>query len=169
MESFESGLGSVIEFSVGLAGFSAIVSVFIHQSGELSPVDRFRTISLLVLALMPALLAFICVGLMFELSEVDAAARVTSTVFAASLLSALLQNNKARNALPDDHRRALSGPLVALMYAATAANMALQAISALGFVGAPRTVLYLGLVFVLFQGVVQFVRIIVGRRVRNGA
>lgn len=164
MDAFESQLSTIVEFSIGLGGFSAIVSAFLHQSGALSPVDRFRTMTMLLLALMPAFIGFFCIGLMLELFTPDVAVRITSGVFAILIAFIAWHNNRSRRALPSAHRQALSAPLVAIMYAGTVLNTIIQAASAAGFLDATYTVLYYGLVFVLLQAVVQFIRILIGKR-----
>lgn len=169
MDGFDTQLSTIVEFSIGLGGFSAIVSAFLHQSGKLAPVDRFRTMTMLVLALMPAFIGFFCTGLMLELFMPDDAVRITSGVFAICIAFIAWHNNRSRKALPSAHRQALSAPLVALMYAGTVLNTLIQALSAAGFLDATYTVLYYGLVFVLFQGVVQFIRILIGSRATDAA
>ena len=155
MEGFEAKLGNIVEFSIGLGGFSAIVSAFLQQSGEqLAPVDRFRTMTMLLLALMPAFISFLFIGLMLELFRSDDAVRITSGVFAICIALVVWQNSRSRRALPSSHQQALSTPLVVFMYAGALLNALIQAISASGFLEATYTVLYYGLVFVLLQAVV---------------
>ena len=56
-------LSTIVEFSVGLAGFSGVVGIFIHRSGEWLYVDRFRITNLLIMSLTPGFLAFLSLGL----------------------------------------------------------------------------------------------------------
>ncbi len=44
----------ITEFGVGIAGFSGIVVAIGHRGGELRPLDRFRVLNLLIVALTAA-------------------------------------------------------------------------------------------------------------------
>ncbi len=50
----EASFGTVMEFSVALAGFSAVAIALSNERGALAPLDRFRTLNILTNSLGPA-------------------------------------------------------------------------------------------------------------------
>ena len=65
----EDSFASVMEFSVALAGFSAVAIALSHEPGALAPLDRFRALSLLSNALGAAFGAsFVLIGNAFDVS-----------------------------------------------------------------------------------------------------
>lgn len=157
-------LGLVVEFSIGLGGFSAIVSVFLQGSAQLTPLDRFRILNLLSLALAPAFIAFFHIGIEGVLRESDYATRASSSALAACILLFASFIAKRRSALPPDQRALLGSGVYLLMGTAALLNLAAQVFSVAMLEGAASYgVLYFGLVLLLLQAVFQFVRIIVAR------
>lgn len=65
----EDSFGTVMEFSVALAGFSAVAIALSHDPGSLAPLDRFRALNLLSASLGSAFGAsFVLVGTAFGMS-----------------------------------------------------------------------------------------------------
>lgn len=169
MEIHHENLGDIVEFSIGLAGFSAIVTVFLQRSQKLSPVDRFRTINLLLLALTPAFLAFLCIGLVSAFGDAASAARASSAAFAIWLACILMFIYRSRRRLPAEHQGALSTTIFVCMYAVGfSLILALGASSASDF-RHTYSVFYFGLVVMLLLAVIQFIRILIGERVEDDA
>jgi hypothetical protein len=169
MESYEDILGNITEFSIGLAGFSAIATAFLHRSRDLSPVDRYRVVNLLLLSLTPAFVAFLCIGLASLLGNIEIAARASSAAFAIWLVFVLAHIYRMKRRLPPDHANSLNNTIFLYMYLAAAINIVAQIVSAFSSSGYYWSVFYFGLIVVLLQAVVQFVRILIGQRVHDDA
>ena len=99
-------LGTVVELSIGLAGFSGVVGIFIQRSGQWIYVDRFRVTNLLLMSLTPGFLSFISLGL---IPIVDNAIRISAAFFACTIALLLTVIPRARSKVPDIHK-----PLVGL-------------------------------------------------------
>ena len=95
-------LGNVIEFSIGLAGFSAVVSVFLQRSSGLADIDRVRVQSLLMLALTPAFIAFVFTGIETAALNVEFAARVSSAFLVVLLIGFSIYLVRSPSTLPPD-------------------------------------------------------------------
>lgn len=163
------GLGDIVEFSIGLAGFSAVVTAFLHRSQVLTPIDRFRTINLLLLALTPAFLVFIFNGLTYVFEEAAFVARFSSAVFAACLACILIFIYRAKQRLPTDHEAALNNAIFMGMYVIGTAMVVVLGASAVFGQKYSLSTFYFGLVIMLLFAVVQFIRILIGARVENDA
>lgn len=167
VDIYHENLALIVEFSIGLAGFSAIVTAFLQKSSSLSPVDRFRTLNLLLLALTPAFLSFLCIGLLILSGDIILASRVTSIVFAVSVFFTLYSVFRSRRKLPAEHQRALNNKIILVMFLVSGIVLVSQVASALIDSRYAYPILYFGLVVMLLQAVVQFVRILVGARVHG--
>lgn len=156
-------LGYVVEFSIGLGGFSGIVVVFAQRSGEWAPVDRFRVANLLQISLTPGFVAFFALGMSSLVNEV-LAWKFGSALLALVLVWMLFSVPLRRRQLPTEDGR-LVGPNVFIFMTATAALvLTCQVVSLLGgFREQAFAVLFFGLVTMLLLAVVQFVRIILVR------
>lgn len=160
-------LGDIVEFSIGLAGFSAVVTVFLQRSRTLSPVDRFRTINLLLLALTPAFLVFLRNGLASAIGDTGSADRYSSAVFAIWLACMLLFIYRAKRRLPAEHESALNNTIFVCMYAGGIVLILALGASITFSTEHAYSVFYFGLVVMLLFAVVQFVRILIGERVEG--
>jgi len=161
------GLGDIVEFSIGLAGFSAVVTAFLHRSRSLTPVDRFRTINLLLLALTPAFLAFLFNGLVLVFGDGAFVARFSSAVFALWLACMLLFIFRAKRRLPPEHEQALNNAIFASMYVIGVSLVTILGASAAFGTMYVHAIFYFGLVIMLLFAVVQFIRILIGARVED--
>lgn len=162
-------LGDIVEFSIGLAGFSAVVTAFLHRSRTLAPIDRFRTINLLLLALTPAFLVFLFNGLASLFADTVFVARLSSAVFAVWLACMLLLIFLAKRRLPTEHEAALSNVIFVGMYAIGIAMVIVVGASAVFGQKYAFSTFYFGLVVMLLFAVVQFIRILIGARVESDA
>ena len=163
------GLGDIVEFSIGLAGFSAVVTAFLHRSRTLTPIDRFRTINLLLLALTPAFLVFLFNGLTAVFEDAIFVARFSSAVFAVWLVCMLLFIFGAKRRLPTEHEAALNNAIFVGMYAVGTVQVIVLGVSALFGQTYAYSTFYFGLVIMLLFAVVQFIRILIGARVDDEA
>lgn len=160
-------LGNLVEFGVGLAGFSAIVTVFIHRSRELPPIDRWRILNLLTLALTPPFVALLCIGLMRSLGSEADASRASSALLAVWLVALAIWVARAKGSLPVSHAEAIHPTYLRVMFSLTWGNALAQAVAAMWPPTDGFTVLYFGLVVILLQAVIQFIRTFVGDRVTD--
>ena len=157
-------LGLIVEFSIGLAGFSGIAGAFIHRTGEWPVVDRFRVSNLLFLSLTPGFLAFIALGLLRSGMTIDAAARTSAALFSIAVIVMfnIFPRNRAR--VPEHDRHIVGLPIFLPMSALLALVLVSQLLVAAGIViSQPFVAFYFGLVALLLGAVVQFARLILVR------
>jgi hypothetical protein len=162
-------LGEIVEFSIGLAGFSAVVTAFLHRSRSLTPIDQFRTINLLLLSLTPAFLAFLFTGMASMSEDMVFVAKFSSVVFAVWLACMLVFIYRAKRRLPPEHEAALSSGIFVGMYAVGTSMVVVLGASAIFAQKYAFSTFYFGLVVMLLFAVVQFIRILIGVRVEDDA
>ncbi|HEX7035235.1 MAG TPA: hypothetical protein VF210_05645 [Pseudomonadales bacterium] len=143
-------LGTIAEFSIGLAGFAGIVAALAkYRQPELALV-RFRLANLLVSSFAPGFFALLTFGLVASAMEVGTALRVSSSALAAGLfLWAVLVHTRR----PAE----LSRTLLFAMSVVTTVNLVIQLASATGLTGVPAASYLVGLMLLLLQGAVVFV------------
>ncbi len=164
MSVSSESLGLLVEFSIGLAGFSAIVSVFLQRSSQLSGLDRFRILNLLLFALLPAFIAFTCIGFESILADLDLAVRISSAVFAGCLLIFVISIPSRLNRLSSDQRGLIRTGAVLSVVVTVVGNIIAQTLSSIALEGGVAFgTLFFGLSVILLQGVIQFVWIIIER------
>lgn len=143
-------LGTIAEFSIGLAGFAGIVAALAkYRRPELALV-RFRLANLLVSSFAPGFFALLTFGLISSAMAIDTALRVSSGVLAAGLLlwAVLVHTRKPAQ---------LSRALLAAMSAVTTVNLVIQLASATALTGVPAASYLVGLMLLLLQGAAVFV------------
>ncbi len=156
--------GFIIEFSIGLAGFSAIVTAFMHQSGGgIGPVDRFRISNMLALAFLPAFLSFLYLGLQGVIGA-GMAARVISGLHSIVLFIILMLAFKAISRIHRITPEAINTTVFVVVAGVSSVLIVVQALSAMGTIQQHLFALYFCLVVTLMQGAVMFVRILFGDR-----
>ena len=156
-------LSTIVEFSIGLAGFSGVVGIFLRRSGDWAYVDRFRLTNLLIMSLMPGFLAFFALGLLQTLTP-QHSMQVAAAAFVASVALTLIFIPRARSRVPEEDKHLVGLTIFVPMSATFAAILLLQALVALSVIEKHAfLVYYFSLVVVLFLAVVQFARIILAR------
>jgi hypothetical protein len=165
-ESFSS----ITEFGVAIAGFSGVAVALTHRDGGMSPIDRFRTLNLLVSAL----------GATFASTFPLAAASFGATgsvIWAASsagfaallLVNSFLPFVLAASLSPED-RAALSSVIWMLAGGGSAVMVIWQATNAYAVFGpASPGPFVAGLLWQLFTATLLFVRLLVKRTVQADA
>jgi len=153
-------LGSIIEFSVGIAGFSAIVSAFLQRAGGLDPISRFRVLNLLLMALSPAFAAFLYVGLSQILADQALVLRWCAGIYALWYLLFLSYIQIGGINVSRDQPGAIHRPIYFVMVALACLNVVIQSLLAAGVIPAQFAVFYFGLVLSLGQAVVMFIRLL---------
>jgi hypothetical protein len=153
----------VVEFAIGLAGFSAIVSVFLHSSRELRKVDRHRLSNLLSLSLVPAFAALACMGFELLLGNLDIATRLSSALLALALVAIVGFAFVDRRSIPSDQltliRQGLGAPF---FVGISVINVLAQVGAVIGLIH-PLSTFFFGLIATLLLAAIQFVRIILIR------
>ena len=164
MEGYIDLLIPIIEFSIGLGGFSAVVSVFLHRNGDLAPPDLLRVMNLLFFALGPAFMVFIAIGLLHFTDSPMPSFRYATGALGLYISAVASYAIIARNKLPVQQKAILRTSIFISMIAVSVVNAMLQFLATLGFIdGVIYQVFYAGLIIMLAQGFVQFVRLIIAR------
>jgi hypothetical protein len=159
----------IAEFSIGLAGFSAIIAVFAGRDGRWAASDRQRGVVLILTALTPGFISFVALGLgTIDLRE-QIIWRLSGAVFAAAIVASLFIGVTGYRAIPDAERQVFSPVVGTFLVGGSALNGAVQLFGAFGGLGSLTfTGLYFGLVWQLFVGAIQFVRIVFVRPDHTG-
>ena len=157
-------LSSIVEFSIGLGGFSGIVAVFVQRTGDWTAVDRWRVTNLLAVTLTPAFAAFFAMGMARILVGEEIAWRSGSAFLALVLCLFHYFIPAGRRKLPTEQQHIVSPRAFAFMYGTTLVILAFQAAAAIGLFGSHVFVVFFyGLVTMLLVGALQFMRIILVR------
>ena len=143
-------LGTIAEFSIGLAGFAGIVAALARYRRPELALVRFRLANLLVSSFAPGFFALLTFGLVASAMEIGAALRISSGALAAGLgaWAVLVHTRKPAT---------LSRTLLIAMSAVTTLNLAIQLASATGLTAVPAASYLIGLMLLLLQGAVVFV------------
>ena len=159
----------MIEFSIGLAGFSGVIAVFAGRSSERRPLDLFRLRNLLMGALIPAFLAFFGLGLVVVLSDEFIAWRFSCVGAGVSYVFFIVTLLKGRASLPAEQREMVQTNVLFLALILLGILIVAQVIAATQVVAVDAfVVFYFGLISILFISVYQFVRAVL-ESVRLGA
>ena len=154
-------LSTIVEFSIGLAGFSGVVGIFIHRSGQWIYVDRFRITNLLLMSLTPGFLSFISLGL---LPIVDDAIEISAAIFAVTIVLLLTFIPRARSKVPEDDRHLVGLQIFLPVLLTFVVILVLQTLIAVSVIDSYEfTIYYYSLVLLLLLAVVQFSRRILAR------
>ena len=157
-------LSNIVEFSIGLGGFSGIVAVFVQRTGDWTAVDRWRVMNLLMVTLAPAFAAFFAMGITRIVVSEEIAWRSASVFLALMLCMFMYIAPAGRRKLPSDQRDIVGPRIFVFMFGSTLIVLAFQGAAAFGAFGSHVFVVFFyGLVTMLLLGVVQFVRIILVR------
>ena len=156
-------LSTITEFSIGLAGFSGVIGVFIHGSGGWLEVDRFRITNLLVMSLTPGFLAFLTLGLI-QVMDQDSAIRVSAAVFALTIVVLLIVLPRARTKVPEQDQHLVGLHIFVPMSATFVLALVTQSLVAFkAITSGTFTAYYFSLVVMLLLAVFQFARLILAR------
>ncbi|MGK0223075.1 MAG: hypothetical protein ACI9ON_002318 [Limisphaerales bacterium] len=154
-------LSTIVEFSIGLAGFSGVVGIFIHRSGKWIYVDRFRILNLLIMSLTPGFLSFVSLGLLQTTSN---AIEISAAIFAATLAILMFFISRARSKVPAADKHLVGLQIFVPMLSTFIIVMVLQTLVAFSVIDSHEFIVYYySLVAMLFLAVVQFARLILAR------
>ena len=152
-------LAVLVEFSIGLGGFSAVAAAFIHKDRAMNPEDAYRILNMLLMALGPGFIAMFAIGVM----SVGVTIRYANGLLLFFLLTGVLQAELGRRRLSSEQQKVLIPLVIVVMESIFVINGLIQLLSCLNILAGPFIMLYGGLVVVLAQAVVQFIRLIVAR------
>ena len=162
--------GIVTEFGVALAGFSALAAALTRRPGVLTSIDRFRTINLLVWALTPAFAStFPMVGEAFGVTGAWLW-RATSLALVGVLAAVVLVSQRLIGFMSQADRASLSKIMLVLFYVGHPFLIVVNLLNAssIGWSPGPGPILA-SLIWLLFMGAVQLVRIVVAGPVEPAA
>ena len=158
-------LTSVIEFSIGLAGFSGVVAAMNRTAGW-SPLEKYRVVNLMQTSLAPAFLSFVALGLAQLQSNSLSAWQQSCLISAITMFGFVLVTFRGRASLPLAQRRELR---MGVMYLITSCMVIIGVFQLFGAAGALSeytfVLFYGGLVaFLLFAVFLFSVAIFAGRQ-----
>jgi hypothetical protein len=152
-------LGYVIEFSIGLAGFSGVIAVFAGRSIDRIRIDLFRLRNLMLGAFAPAFISFATLGFHRALADEDFAWTMTLLVSSFTLGGYMLHAIWSRGQMPKEEQRELQNrvflTITSIMFAISLIQLAV--LFGATFI-TKFDALYMGLVFILFVSTYQFIR-----------
>jgi hypothetical protein len=166
----EDSFGTVMEFSVALAGFSAVAIALSHEPGSLAPLDRFRALNLLSTSLGPAFGAsFVLIGASFGMSDAPLWRFASSGVLIVAVLN-LFVPILLRRRLSSVDRGRLSRILWALAVGGNPLLVVVQLANIFGLFGPPSAgPIMASLIWLLLFSSLLFVRMLVQRPVPPAA
>jgi len=166
----ENSFGTIMEFAVALAGFSAVAIALSHDPGSMAPLDRFRALNLLTNSLGAGFGAsFVLIGAAFGARDAllwqFTSAGVSLVAITCAVVPLVL---RARLSLADKGR--LSRVLWVLAIGGNPLLFAIQLANILGLFGSPNPgPIMASLVWLLFFSALLFVRMLVNRPVSTAA
>ena len=157
-------LGYIIEFSIGLAGFSGVIAVFTSRLPGRAELDRWRIRNLLLLSMGPAFISFAALALLDLASSEGEAWRLACLIQATFLVITLVVTFSKKTQLAQELQSQIRMPVMYLVLISFSSLALLLATAGLGISGLnPSIVFYMGLVFILLVGAYQFFRAVLQR------
>ena len=158
MGGFTDDLGTIVEFSIGLAGFAGIVAALMRNSTE---IIRFRFLNLLTASFVPGFIALIVIGSSYTAIPTHRAALIGSCVLILFIVSFATYALTKLRTLPFGDDGLSKGVLYSFLLLAVS-TIILQICGIIFFRDYIEAVLYFGLVMVLVMGAVSFVALALG-------
>lgn len=103
-----AALGTIAEFSIGLAGFTGIVSVFAISRGAVRTSIEFRVRNLLLISFVPGFLSLAVIGLIHSGLEIPLCIRVGSALLGLICIVMIASSVSARKRMEPQEKRELS-------------------------------------------------------------
>ena len=162
MPGLPDALEAISEFSIGLAGFSAIAAVFANAREMLDGAIRFRVSGLLVTAFGPGFIALAIICLLLAGMEESTSVRTGSAITALYLAgyAVFAFRGIARLSTPD--RGKLSKSVRRFSTASSFVNFAAQILNAAVMPSYANGILIGGLTLVLITGALTFSQLVIG-------
>ena len=161
-----TALSIIIEFSVGLAGFSGIVIIFAASPAGWNAADKYRISNLLCCSLSAGLVAFIPIGLLHSSLDPQIVWGISSLILGCASIVVLVIVLGRKRQLNTEEASVLNPYLGVIFTGGIALSTPIQFANALGLLaGSGFLYLYFGLVWLLVVAGVQFYRIVFFRRI----
>lgn len=155
----EDLLGYVIEFSIGLAGFSGVVAVFSGRSHSRIQLELFRLRNLLFGSLIPAVLCFVALGIHRAVPSESLAWKLSLSVSIVFLGGFVAHAIWSRYSMPEEQQQLLQPTAFLIAAAALVVAILVQLGAIAGLLDVDQfDVFYLGLMVILLIAMYQFVR-----------
>jgi len=150
-------LGNVVEFSIGLAGFSGVVAAFTNRS-RWSSLERYRLINLLSCALVPAFTSLIALGLIeYPPTAFQNQWQLPSLVQLILIGGIIYHASVGKSRLPPSQGQLVKKRIYVYLMALLFSVVVVQALGFLGMLKEAAFIgFYYGLVTILIAGVVLF-------------
>jgi hypothetical protein len=163
-----AALSILIEFSVGLAGFSGIVIIFAATPAGWNEADKYRISNLLCCSLCAGLIGFIPIGLLHSTLDPQVVWGVSSIFLGCGCILVLTIILGRKSQMPEDQKKVLNPFLVVTLTGGIILNVPIQFANALNLLPGNRFIyLYFGLVWLLIVAGIQFYRVIFYRRMTD--
>ena len=161
-----TALSIIIEFSVGLAGFSGIVIIFASSPAGWNAADKYRISNLLCCSLSAGLVAFIPIGLLHSSLDPQIVWSISSLILGCASVVVLVIVLGRKRQLSTEEASVLNPYLGVIFTGGIVLSTPIQFANALGLLAGNRFLyLYFGLVWLLVVAGVQFYRIVFFRRI----
>jgi hypothetical protein len=145
-------LGSVSEFSIGLAGFSGVAAALLQRNRSLQEIDRLRVTINVVVSLTPGIWALVLIALLEMGVPVERAVRWASVGFLTTHLGWIAMTQWMRSKLPDEQKAQFNPVVMRVAQLLTMVSVPLNVYNIVIFPEAASGILVLVLVLGLVQG-----------------
>lgn len=163
-----AALSIIIEFSVGLAGFSGIVIIFAATPAGWNAADKYRISNLLCCSLCAGLIGFVPIGLLHTSLDPQVVWGVSSVFLGCGCILVLAIILSRKGHMSDDELEVLNPYLGVILTGGVILCVPIQFANAMDLLPGNRFLyLYFGLVWLLIVAGIQFYRIIFYRRITN--
>jgi hypothetical protein len=162
MPSLPDALEAISEFSIGLAGFSAIAAVFANAREMLDDAIRFRVSGLLVTAFGPGFVALTIISLLLAGIEAATAVRIGSAITALYLSCYAVFAFGGMARLSENDRRKLNVNVRRFSSISSFANFGAQLWNVVVMPSYASGILIGGLTLVLATGALTFSQLVIG-------
>jgi len=119
-------LGSISEFSIGLAGFSGVAAALLQRNGSLREIDRLRVTINVVVALTPGIWALAFLALAEMGVALQSVVRWISVGFLVSHIGWVLWAVRGRSQLPEEQMTQFNPVVMRVVIAVTFVSVALN-------------------------------------------
>lgn len=145
-------LGSISEFSIGLAGFSGVAAALLQRNRSLKEIDRLRVTINVVIALTPGIWALVLMALLEMKVPLEPAVRWVSVGFLTTHLGWIGLTQWMRSKLPDEQKAQFNPVVMRVAQLLTIVSIPLNVYNIVILPGAASGILVLVLVLGLAQG-----------------
>jgi len=155
-------LGSISEFSIGLAGFSGVVAALLQRNQDLKEIDRLRVTINVVVALTPGIWALVFLALIEMEASFESVVRWISTGVLVSSLGLVALTRRMRGQLPEEQKGQFNPLVTRIVISITVVSVALNVYNIVILPPAASGILALVLVLYLVQAGSMFAGLLWG-------